>query len=146
MILRDRPDPVEKLEQEIINKYPYMFELMKVESPHYPIRYGFACDDGWIPLLEILFKGIAELDTEKAVRIFQIKEKFGGLRFYIEFDTKVEYSKAIYNLINKAEEASYNICERCGATPAKQTSKGWIKTLCSKCSGEKDEEQDGTSQ
>lgn len=121
MILRDRPDPVEKLEQEIINKYPYMFELMKVESPHYPIRYGFACDNGWMPLLEILFKGIAELDTEKAVRIFDIKEKFGGLRFYIEFSTSVtkEYSDSIYNLINKAEAASYNICERCGASLAK---------------------------
>ena len=137
-------------EQEIIKKYEYMFEYMKDEKVHYPIRYGFACDDGWLPLLEILFKGMAELDTQKAVRIFQIKEKCGGLRFYIEFQSKnllgEEYTNKIYDLISKAESASYNICERCGASPAKQTSKGWIKTLCSKCLGEKDEEQNGTSQ
>ena len=122
-------------EQEIINKYPYMFEYMKMEKPYYPIKFGFSCDDGWMPLLEKLFDDIALLDTEKAIRIFQVKEKFGGLRFYIEFAIPVtkEYSDSIHHLVTKAEDASYNTCEKCGTSPATQTTKGWITTLCSKC-------------
>jgi hypothetical protein len=114
-------------EQEIIKKYEYMFEYMKVESPYYPIRFGFACGEGWNTLLEKLFDDIALLDTLKAIRIFQIKEKFGGLRFYIDFATEVtkEYSKSIHDLVTKAEEASYNICEKCGAM-ACQTNIQWM--------------------
>lgn len=63
----------------------------------------------------------AELLVPVAV---QVKEKFGGLRFYVngasaEHDAKIEF----------AESMSYRTCEVCGR-PGKPTRDGWIRTLC----------------
>lgn len=54
----------------------------------------------------------------------QIKEKFGGLRFYI--DGGDDY---IHGAITMAENLSYRICEECG-TPGKTEGPGWYRTLC----------------
>lgn len=59
----------------------------------------------------------------------QVKEKFGGLRFYINGGTNEQY-----DTISFAESLSYNICENCGSTKNVTTEgKGWIKSLCKKC-------------
>jgi hypothetical protein len=54
----------------------------------------------------------------------QIKEKFGGLRFYVQAATDKHY-----NYISFAESMSYRTCEQCGA-PGKTYTDGWHKTLC----------------
>jgi hypothetical protein len=56
----------------------------------------------------------------------QIKEKFGGLRFYIGGGSDV-----VHQRINEAENESYKVCEKCGE-PGKHSSWGgyWITTLC----------------
>lgn len=54
----------------------------------------------------------------------QVKEKFGGLRFY--YDGGDEY---ISGLSSMAESMSYVTCEVCGSA-GKPNSGGWIKTLC----------------
>lgn len=56
--------------------------------------------------------------------LFQIKEKFGGLRFYIGGATE-----DVYALIKKAEDDSFTICETCGR-PGKERATGWVLTLC----------------
>lgn len=59
----------------------------------------------------------------------QVKEKFGGLRFYVNNDT--DTSRAIINL---AEALSYRICEMCGTMrEAKLRTDGWHRTLCETC-------------
>lgn len=64
--------------------------------------------------------------------VLQVKEKFGGLRFYIGGG-----DKHINDLISKAEKESFEICEYCGSIDdVKQTRGGWIKTLCWVCRGE----------
>lgn len=126
-------------QDEIVKKYKYMFNHMS--DSRYPISYGFSCDDGWNKILENLITKISEIDIYKVVRIFQIKEKFGTLRFYIEFTEPqlpynniiIDYSDDIYKLITETEKLSAITCERCGKTPAKVTGKGWIKTLCDEC-------------
>jgi len=55
------------------------------------------------------------------------KEKFGGLRFYIN-----EGSDEIFNRITKAENDSYEICERCGEKGEIRRDIGWYLTLCNK--------------
>jgi NADH pyrophosphatase NudC (nudix superfamily) len=57
----------------------------------------------------------------------QVKEKFGGLRFYV--DNADDYTRGV---IAMAESMSYKTCEVCGS-PGKQTGKGWIKTVCESC-------------
>ena len=68
----------------------------------------------------------AKLDEEtlKVPVATQVKEKFGGLRFYVQAATKEHY-----NYISFAESMSYHTCEECGA-PGKTYTDGWHMTLC----------------
>jgi hypothetical protein len=63
-------------------------------------------------------------------RLAQVKEKFGGLRFYAD-----DVPEAGEDLIRKAEGDSYHICEECGE-PGKLRAKGWWKTRCANCQTE----------
>lgn len=63
----------------------------------------------------------------KKYRIIQIKEKFGGLRWY-----DVNSTKEIWNIINKYEDLSFKTCINCGK-PAEYISCGWISPYCSNC-------------
>lgn len=68
----------------------------------------------------------AKLDEEikKVPVASQVKEKFGGLRFYVNGATDKHW-----NYINFAESMSYRTCEVCGA-PGKTYTDGWHRTLC----------------
>jgi hypothetical protein len=67
--------------------------------------------------------------TNPVVRIAQIKEKFGGLRVYI--DGNDDYIRGVISL---AEKLSYSICEDCGTNHnVTQNKKGWIRSLCPSC-------------
>lgn len=62
-------------------------------------------------------------------RASQVKEKYGGLRFYMSSSTE-EMEK----LIDKAEECASKTCEQCGKTGSlRTTSHGWYYTSCDKC-------------
>lgn len=65
-------------------------------------------------------------------RIMQIKEKFGGLRWYSEGDTQ-----EIFNIINKYEDISYKTCIVCGKD-AKYMTRGWICPYCEEHVPDKD--------
>jgi hypothetical protein len=82
---------------------------------------------GWKQLLFTLLKKINKIN--KNIEIVQIKEKFGGLRVYVS-----SANDKIYDLIYKAENESFNICEHCGSKQNVETKgKNWISTLCKKC-------------
>lgn len=89
----------------------------------------FPVGKGWKPLVMKLAKDIAEIEN---VEVLQVKEKFGGLRFYIGSYR----NDRIDDLISKAEEESYKICEECGARENVETKGSWLLTLCKKCRGE----------
>jgi hypothetical protein len=68
---------------------------------------------------------------------FQVKEKYGTLRFYMSISTQ-----EIEDLIEKAEEESETTCEYCGTQQNVQMttvwSKNpycWLKLLCEECYG-----------
>lgn len=65
------------------------------------------------------------------LRITQIKEKFGGLRFYV-----AAAPKSIYDIIDKYEGMSYKICIDCGK-PATKISCGWVSPYCDDCIGDR---------
>ena len=78
---------------------------------------------GWAGLVDHLFE-LKPADT----LVVQVKEKFGGLRFY------VDHSTDMYNLlVSRAEADSLTICERCGAREGVTCEGGWLKTLCASC-------------
>jgi hypothetical protein len=63
-------------------------------------------------------------ETLKVPVAVQVKEKFGGLRFYVQAATDKHYQ-----YISFAESMSYRTCEQCGA-PGKRYTDGWHQTLC----------------
>lgn len=102
----------------LVEKYPNIFSRIKYVG----------VNDGWFELLDNLCRDITlelarDLEVEPVVAL-QIKEKFGGLRFYYSGGNSV-----IDALVSQAENASYKICEQCGQ-PGRARHGGWIKTLC----------------
>jgi hypothetical protein len=75
---------------------------------------------------EMIDEAKAKMDEEasKVPVAVQVKEKFGGLRFYVQAATDKHY-----NYISFAESMSYRTCEECGA-PGKRYTDGWHRTLC----------------
>lgn len=94
--------------------------------------FGIECGVGWyhllIPIFEYIDKYNEGKEYERQIKICQIKEKFGGLRFYTNFGTD-----ELHRLIDEAEDESFNTCEVCGKR-CKQICEGhWVYTLCKKC-------------
>ena len=97
-----------------------------------------AMDAGWKKAFGIqMCKEIkAELKKHKFLykyRITQIKEKFGGLRWY---DAGVPKDCKVWDIINKYEGISMKTCIVCGK-PATKMSTGWISPYCDDCIGNK---------
>lgn len=76
----------------------------------------------WTAIVERKERPVPE-PVEQVVAI-QVKEKFGGLRFY--YMGGDEYIRGLENM---AESMSYRTCEVCGA-PGTSTKGGWIRVLC----------------
>ena len=75
---------------------------------------------GWHDLVRPLL----ELAEAENVQVFQVKEKFGGLRFYCD-----GCSDELYERIDAAEEQSFEVCEDCGK-PGLTRGGSWMLTLC----------------
>jgi hypothetical protein len=70
------------------------------------------------------------IDQNKLPQItaLQVKEKFGGLRFYVGPVNTEQFA-----VISFAESMSYSICEQCGSIKDIGTTSGWVSTLCRDC-------------
>lgn len=89
---------------------------------------------GWQPIVEALHSSLQRIEPDYEVA--QIKEKFGGLRYYIhESDDFSPGGKRDQQtaLINFAEALSYRICEECGRPGGSGNVGTWIRTLCPEC-------------
>jgi hypothetical protein len=119
-------DRYEVFAKQMEEKYPKMFA-----NPY----GGFAIGEGWWPIIESLCANIQShtdwwnknRETRPVVEqvvVAQIKEKFGGLRFYYDGG-----DDQISGMVRMAEAWASHACEECGA-PGTLGGKGWIKTLC----------------
>lgn len=82
------------------------------------------CNDGWLQLIKDCIEELIAIGWNK--EICQIKEKFGGLRFYTN-----ELPEGGDNIIQKYMELSKQICETCG-DKGELRNLPWIQTLCDK--------------
>lgn len=73
---------------------------------------------------------LTTIETGKYPQVIasQVKEKYGGLRFYVGAASSVQHG-----VISFAESLSYHICEMCGSTKNIGHTTGWITTLCEDC-------------
>lgn len=82
---------------------------------------------GWLPLLDRLAADLIALGWNRELE--QVKEKFGGLQFYVGAATA-----AMMTRIRWAQVESLRTCERCGEPgTTKPTATGWFKTECDAC-------------
>lgn len=130
--------------KDMEEKFPKMFS-----KPY----GGFAVGQGWWPIIRSLCNQIQHHidwanDTRerllkdnpynhpipeevKQVRVAQIKEKFGGLRFYYDGgDSKID------GMVRMAESWASLSCEVCGNVGTRRSG-GWIRTLCDEHAKEK---------
>lgn len=82
----------------------------------------FEINNGWFGLVKELIEKCIALGWNKET--CQIKEKFGGLRFYIN-----SASDEVFEAINEAEEKSFKVCEVTGNPGELRTDLGWYRTL-----------------
>jgi hypothetical protein len=94
-------------------------------SPPAGARPWTAGRAGWWPIIAQLDRDIAAI--ESAYEVHQIKEKFGGLRFY--YAGRAGNDARIDELIAQAERVAAQTCELCGA-PGRARGTGWIRTVC----------------
>lgn len=124
----------------LIERYPKIF----VDYEGNPERVNWYCPVGWIDIVDnalgIMQQHIDSVNNwairkSEAYKLIeqvtctQIKEKFGGLRFYYEGGD--DFCVGIVRFI---ENHSYNICESCGTNQDIGYTEGWISTVCRKCS------------
>ena len=108
----------------------------KCKDWHWHQRYAYTeldlMPDGWRAkfgeqLCEELREELIRVNYLDKYRIMDIKDKYSGLRWYDNGNTKKGYE-----IIHKYEELSYKTCIECGR-PATKISCGWINPYCDKC-------------
>ena len=135
----------EEKDKALCEKYPKIFRDRNKSMQETCMCWGFEHGDGWYAIVESLcsniqnhidwkrrgeqFKDLSdeEFDEEHQTVAVQVKEKFGGLRFYV--NNEDDY---VRGAISMAESMSYRTCEECG-DQGKGRSGGWIRTLCDEC-------------
>lgn len=89
---------------------------------------------GWRELADQLFADIeaASGTATDAVRVDQIKEKFGALRLYVDVgdDAPPGLRSRLRALIDAAEATSQTICDVCGAPGLLIKGDGRVRTAC----------------
>lgn len=111
-----------ELEQYLISiggiQYGYRTDISPINNPGM-----FNVGQGWYAIIKNLIEELLQAGWNK--KLIQCKEKFGGLRFYIEGGTR-----DIHDIIRKYEKISRETCEVCGENGESITKNGWLSTRC----------------
>lgn len=121
----------QRLDAQLVEEFPNLYRDRHGNPQHTCMCWGFSCSDGWFELiydlsskLETLILQLPE-DQREHCKASQVKEKFGGLRFYMDGATK-----EMRALIREAEDLSVHICDVCGQKGKLRTIKGYMQTVC----------------
>jgi len=130
----------DELDSSLVAKYPKMFQNRYKSMQETAMCWGFECGDGWYNILNSLCANIqSHIDWKQEqkekynrgdgcpqVVVDQVKEKFGGLRFYYHGGDNV-----VDGMVRMAESWAACTCETCGESGTLRGG-GWIRTLCDK--------------
>ena len=103
---------------EVLAQYPKIFAKCRT----------LAVDDGWLTLLDTLCHRLqydADHNEFPQVVAIQVKEKFGGLRFYVSGANDFQRG-----LIELAQDLSLTICDQCGNAGEHVSDRGYEMTRC----------------
>ena len=125
----------QELQNRLFEKYPNIFKQKDLPATDTCMCWGITCGDGWYNILDTLCSqikhqleyNIGNDEGSIIVEATQVKEKYGGLRFYYSGGDEF-----IRGLASMAEGLSSCTCENCGS-PGTQNDKGWVSTMCTAC-------------
>jgi len=112
---------------------------------HYPELFSKElypeCGIGWFDIIDDLSRQISAYvkalptQTQRYAEVVQIKEKFGGLRYYVQYHNLTDNQiQEIESLIRVAESRTAVTCEDCGDDGSMVSPrKYWMRTLCGAC-------------
>lgn len=118
-----------ELDDLLCLRYPKIFAERGMSAEESGMHWGFSCGDGWFDLIDTLCSQIQwQIDQNNAPPVVakQVKEKFGGLRFYYRGGDPM-----IRGMVLMACAMADRTCEICGC-PAMQKVEGEIMCLCHK--------------
>jgi hypothetical protein len=114
-----------ELEIKFRERWPEWFRDLYGDPKVTCMDLGFTHDDGWFDLVWGLCEAIEALGPDEDFKVEQVKEKFGGLMFYVSGG-----NDAIQEAIFAAGTRSLHICEVCGQLGTIRKDRSWIRTLC----------------
>ena len=130
-----------ELNKKMVEEFPFLLPHNRWTdkvSDDYDYSYNelWALEKGWAKafgyeLICELKDALVETNYLDKYRITQIKEKYGGLRWY-DFGAP----EKAFDIIRKYENLSYKTCFICGK-PATHETYGWINYVCEKCLNER---------
>lgn len=137
-----------ELQDKLFEKYPKIFKQKDFSIQDSCMSWGITCGNGWYNLINTLCAQIEHRllcynnqaarrakKNKKAPPVLltfeatQVKEKFGGLRFY-----HGDADDVVRGLVTMAESMSYHICDICGneGSPRHVNDNNWLATRCGK--------------
>ena len=120
----------QELDDRLVGEFPNLYRDRHASMQVTCMCWGFDVGDGWFDMIYDLSVKIEKLilelpeEARPECKASQVKEKFGGLRFYMDGATD-----EMRTLIRDAESLSYHICETCGKSGGLRKG-GWLKVLC----------------
>lgn len=132
-------ESIRQFNRELIKRYPWLkpWNRWTGEAPDdYDYTYTEldAMPEGWRltfgdEMVERIHQELVKFNYVNRYWIEQIKEKWGGLRWY---DIGYPEDSKIGEIVQEYEELSFKTCICCGK-PAEWMSKGWISPYCTAC-------------
>jgi len=118
------------LQETLFNKYPKLFREKDLPPSQTCMCWGIECGDGWFNIIDVLCEEINRHceGNDMDVIITQVKEKYGGLRFYYNGG-----DNTVDDLVSFAESLSERTCEICGSSGKLGQTNGWYRTTCEGC-------------
>lgn len=125
-----------ELQEKLFKAGPNLYKNKDKSPQETCMCWGITCGDGWFDILMELTLKLEPLVVEQINEnpespsqplVRQVKEKFGGLRFYMDWETD-KMSK----YIKEAEDKAIVTCEWCG-NPGYLQGQYWVNTLCDDC-------------
>jgi hypothetical protein len=106
------------------------FDALQRRFPNIVHGVGyFSIGPGWYPFIHDMLLELEALKLSEYPKLGQVKEKFGGLRWYTD-----EYSVEEYrDIVSKYEELSEEVCIACGSIDEVVMAGYWIQPLCQEC-------------
>jgi len=104
-------------------------ELRALLEPNARGYTDLSVPPGWLDLVADCHKRLIKVHPDYVLG--QVKEKFGGLRYYYTLSgATADQIAQVRDLVGVAEHASFSICEECGEPGEPFTLGGYVSTRC----------------